>query len=177
MFVNYNDYELLYLINSEGSEQAFQILYKKYDIFIKKLAKKFVSDFDKACDLYQEGLLILLKCIYSFKENFNVSFYSYLYVSINRRFCYLKKRDKYYDEVTYIDKIDLIADEKEVLEQSISYYEKILKRENNKLGVLYLEDCVGRGASLSDFAKYNNISYYEATKIKKYVIDEIKKRY
>ncbi|MCR5706473.1 MAG: sigma-70 family RNA polymerase sigma factor [Acholeplasmatales bacterium] len=177
MFVNYNDYELLYLINDEGSEQAFDILYKKYDFFIKNLVRKYMFDSDKRDDLYQEGLLVLLKCIYSFREDANVSFYSYLYVSLNRRFSVLKKRDNYYVENTFIDKVEIIADQKKNNPDVLSYYEKLLKSQNNEMGLLYLEDCINKGSSLNTFAKDNNISYYKASKIKAKVIKEIKKRY
>ena len=176
MFVNYNDYELLYLINDEGSEQAFDILFKKYDIFIKNIARKYLFDSDKRDDLYQEGLLVLLKCIKSFREAENASFYSYFYVSLNRRYSLLLKRDKYYSENLFIDCFDSVPDEKEK-EQSLTYFEMILKNQKNDLGVLYLEDCINCGNSLHSFAKYNNISYYKAVKIKQKVINEIKKRY
>jgi hypothetical protein len=88
----------------------------------------------------------------------------------------LKKRDKYYAENTFIDHFDLVVDDREI-EQSLTYYEMILRSQKNDLGVLYLEDCINYGNSLHSFAKYNNISYYKAVKVKEKVIKEIKKRY
>ena len=36
MYINYNDYELIYLIN-DGSEKALKVLFEKYSIYIKKM--------------------------------------------------------------------------------------------------------------------------------------------
>ncbi len=176
MFVNYNDYELLYLINDEGSEQAFHILYEKYDFLIKTIISKYMCKSDKRQDLYQEGLIILNKCINTFREDANVSFYSYFIVSLNRRFSYLK-RDDYYCENIFIDNFEFTTKENDKDNKILSYYERLIKANESEMGVLYFEDCICNGSSLNSFAKNNNITYYEALKIKNKVIKEIKKRY
>ncbi len=171
MFV-YNDYELLYLINDEGSEQAFDILYKKYDTYIWFMIHKYMFKSDKQFDLYQEALLVFNRCIKTFHECFNVSFCSYLSISIVRRFTYLKK-DKYYNSTIFLN-YRTPCDYDEPVD-NLTYYEKIVKRQTNEMGLLYFEDCIKSGNSLTSFAKNNNISYYEATKIKQKVLKELKK--
>jgi len=171
MFVNYNDYELLYLINDEGSEQAFQILFEKYSVLIKKIICDFMHETDKREDMYQEGLLILTKCIQNFNDNMNACFYTYLRISLRRRFIVLK-RDKYFCRDTTIIK------ELPVIDRTFfnySYYEKILRNSSDELGMLYFEDCLCMGNSLSTFARANNLTYYEASKVKDKVINELKK--
>lgn len=171
MFV-YNDYELLYLINDEGSEQAFNILYKKYESYIWFMIHKYIFKTDKQLDLYQEALIVFNRCINTFHEWYNVSFCSYLSISIVRRFTYLKK-DKYYNSTIFID--DQIPSAYKEESSNLFYYEKIIKRETNNMGVLYFEDCIKCGKPLTVFAKNNNISYYEANKIKQKVLSELKK--
>ena len=171
MFVNYNDYELLYLINDEGSEQAFEILFEKYSILIRMIVNEYMHDTDKRNDMYQEGLLILNKCIHNFNDKMDACFYTYLRIALKRRFIALK-RDKYFQEDLFILKELPIIEKQHI---NISYYEKIVKAKNDELGVLYFEDCICMGNKLSSFARNNNLSYYEALKVKDNVINELKK--
>ncbi len=171
MFVNYNDFELLYLINDEGSEQAFHLLLKKYKPLIHFEVNNMLYDTDKRKDLYQEGYLILIRCIELFNDYFNASFYTYFLISLRRRLKTLLIRDDYYSNSIFYDDIRGL----ESSDINYSYYEKIIEEKTSKNGVLYFEDCICRGLSLSSFAKNNNLSYYEAQKIKDLVLDELKK--
>ena len=175
MFVNYNDYELLYLINEEGSEQAFQIMCEKYEIYINKIIANFMFSSDKRQDLLQEGYLILCRCIFSFREEENVSFFSYCSSSRKWRYFYLLD-DDYYKESLFLDDFNFAN---VIMEESkpLTYYEKVIKAKESQIGIIYFEDCILRGIPLKRFADKNNLTYYEARKIKKKVVKEIKKIY
>ncbi len=82
------------------------------------------------------------------------------------------KRDKYFCRDTTIIK------ELPVIDRTFfnySYYEKILRNSSDELGMLYFEDCLCMGNSLNTFARANNLTYYEASKVKDKVINELKK--
>lgn len=102
LFVNYNDYELLYLIR-EGSEQAFNVLYHKYDVFIQKIINRYMPIGDKYYDLYQECLFVLINCIEKYNSYSNVSFFLYFKISVKRRISYLFKKKEYFDKVYFFD--------------------------------------------------------------------------
>lgn len=75
-----NDNELLFMI-SENNEDAEKILFEKYSYVAGAVAKQFVSiaknyglDYN---DLYQEGLVGLMNAIKTYKNEKNVTFYTY----------------------------------------------------------------------------------------------------
>lgn len=84
MYINYSDYELLYLIK-EGNELAKAYLYKKYASLIKKVY--FENDYKyMGCqDFLQEGFLILESAIYSYNMEYTHSFYNYFMICLKRR--------------------------------------------------------------------------------------------
>ena len=85
MYVNYNDYELIYLIK-EGSTQAREILFNKYSVLLKKIYKEgFYYKIYQMHDFIQEGLLILNKVIYSYSLEFSYNFYNYFKLCFARR--------------------------------------------------------------------------------------------
>lgn len=177
MFVNYNDYELLYLINDEGSEQAFNLLLEKYTRFIKMVIKRYIFETDKQNDLNQEGLLVLIRCINTYDERKNASFFSYFYVSLKRRFGNLKKDDYYSENIFLENNTYNYNNTNRMSKVSLSYYKKLAMANLNEKGILYFEDCICAGDPLSTFAKNNDITYYEAKKIKQEVIKKLKKIY
>ncbi len=88
----YTDYEddgeLLYLI-SENSEEANEVICKKYDPVIAYHANKYSTyvegkglDYN---DLYQEGLFGLLNAIESFKEQKDIKFSTFAFLCIKRK--------------------------------------------------------------------------------------------
>ena len=101
MYINYNDYELIYLIN-DGSEKALKVLFEKYSIYIKKIIYKYCYNNNKD-DLYQEGLMILNSCIRLYNPIYLNSFFSYFAISLSRRFMALIKKDQYYQRFILLD--------------------------------------------------------------------------
>lgn len=83
-----NDYEVIYMIKENNSEEAEQTIYSKYLPVIKKVAQKYyskicmTSDFE---DLLQEGYIGLSKAIKSFTDNYDVLFYTFAHICIERQ--------------------------------------------------------------------------------------------
>lgn len=88
MYKNYDDYELMYLI-SESSEEASDILYKKYKDTVTIIAKKYINYGKKLGlelnDIVQEGMLGLSEAIESYKEHKDTKFSSFAVICIERQ--------------------------------------------------------------------------------------------
>lgn len=82
-----NDYELLYYCQLQD-EEAFEILYKKYEPFLRKLALKI----SKACpnigldyhDFLQEERIALMVAAFSFHDEKETTFFSFASTCIKR---------------------------------------------------------------------------------------------
>ncbi len=88
MYKDYNDYELLYLIN-DSNEEAENVLYNKYKQVIDMKAKKYKLLGKKVGleynDLFQEGMLGLAEAINSYKDNKDTKFASFANMCIERQ--------------------------------------------------------------------------------------------
>ena len=87
-YLEYNDYELISLA-VEQNEDAINLIYKKYEPLIKKIASKYYS-FAKNYgvelnDLIQEGMIGLSKAIDQYRDNKEASFYTFALTCIDRR--------------------------------------------------------------------------------------------
>lgn len=87
-YKDFNDYELLSYIK-EGNEEANNILIKKYEPLINKIATKMLSycknnGLDKS-DLIQEGMIGLNHAIDRYQEQENILFYTYAKTCIERK--------------------------------------------------------------------------------------------
>ena len=85
---DYNDYELLEYI-SEGNEDANNIIIKKYEPLINKIATKMLkycknNGLEKS-DLIQEGMIGLNHALERYKEKENILFYTYARKCIERK--------------------------------------------------------------------------------------------
>lgn len=81
-----NDNELLFMIE-ENDEAAEKILIDKYDNIIKIILRKYSSTVSALGldekDLYQEGLLGLMRAIKTYDKDKNVLFYTYASICID----------------------------------------------------------------------------------------------
>ncbi len=88
MYKDQNDYELLYLV-SENNEEANEMFYKKYKPIIEiKANKMYPSIKNKGYelnDLIQEGMIGLSQALKDYKEQKNVTFYTFANLCINRQ--------------------------------------------------------------------------------------------
>lgn len=90
----YNDYELVYMVNENNDEVAFNILLKKYHNYIYKKIHQFFFYEKEYDDYYQEGVVSLIKAIQSFDQKYNKTFMRYFEVIINRDFINLDRSNK-----------------------------------------------------------------------------------
>lgn len=168
-FACYNDFELLYLVK-EGSEQALNILYLKYSIYIKKLAKRYFPYGDKRNDLVQEGLMLLHKGIQAFRPEGPVPFYAYFSIILNRRFACLIQRDRYYRSTCFLSDAAELPDKAVAWRQSRAEYFL-----TDELDILLFQEHILEGLSLSAFARKHGIGYGKAYYRRKTMLEEIKK--
>ena len=86
-YKDYNDNELVYLCH-ENNEDATNIIINKYKkqilITLKEYRKKYNIVGIETADLYQEALLGLLRAINTYKEDKDVTFYTYANVCIKK---------------------------------------------------------------------------------------------
>ena len=170
MYVNYNDFELLYLIK-DGNPKALDMMFYKYDVLIKKTAFKILGSDDKIYDLIQEGRMLLYECIYKYNEHYDISFYSYFLICLRRK---LKREitKGYYDNYICL---------RENLSFGIDLSDRILlrayKREfkNDPLALAILDEHILRDISIATLAKEYNIPYKKLINKKKEIIEAIKK--
>ena len=87
-YKDYNDYELLSYI-AEGNEDANNIIIKKYEPLINKIAIKMFpyckNNGLEQSDLVQEGMIGLNHAIERYQERENILFYTYAKTCIERK--------------------------------------------------------------------------------------------
>lgn len=84
-----NDYELVYLIQSNQDEIAFEYLVLKYHKLIYKIMHAIQVQLNDVDDFYQEGLLMLQKAVKTFQERHDKSFTKYFELIVRRHFYYI----------------------------------------------------------------------------------------
>lgn len=111
MTVEYNDYELVYLVR-EQNEEALHIIIEKYSPLIGKIASSYYGIGYDYQDFFQEGRMAFIKAIYSFDENSNYSFYSYAMTCVRNAITtsYRRlKRTSGLDQLTDYDEHPLVS--------------------------------------------------------------------
>ncbi len=98
---SFNDNELLYLIQ-EGNEEALEIMFQKYEPLIKARVKKFNIEEILVEDFIQEGRLMLHKAIKLYDLTSKKTFNKYFDLIMTNHFITLLRKNKKYDEVTYV---------------------------------------------------------------------------
>ena len=169
MYVNYNDYELLYLIR-EGSLPALDMMFNKYDILIlTKVIDLFPSE-DKTKDLIQECRMVLYDCIMKYSFNYDVTFYSYFLICLKRK---IKK------ELTseYYDSYFVLRENQTPNELTTGITIDAYKREfsDNKIAMLILEENIIRNVALRNIAREYNLPYKWLRKKKREILEDFKK--
>lgn len=172
MYLKYNDYELLYLID-EGSEEAYNVLFRKYEHLIYATVRQFYPYGDKADDLIQEGRMVLYGCIRNYNQNMKASFYTFFYVSFKRKLgkeaeCdyykgFIPFRDNYHSNMSTEFKDSMI----------ISAYKK--KYENDRMAMILLDECFLGNLSVRQAAFKYGINYQILYRKKVSIIRSMKK--
>lgn len=152
LYVNYNDYELLYLIK-EGINPALKLMFYKYDHLIYLKSIECYPYGDKHKDLVQEGRLILYKCIKNYSFDYEVSFFSYFLISL-KRMLERKMGKDYYQDILFLN-------ENAVGEEPRNDYIFVFKRKykNDYLAMMIYDECVIGESSLIEVAINYNVNY------------------
>lgn len=105
----YNDYELLYMIEDD-SKEALEILVKKYEPLIYTRLIKFRIKKEYFDDYFQEGLLVLYNAIKKYNSDSPMSFTNFFDLMLKRRIMdLLRKNKKYFEDVCLYEDIDIVA--------------------------------------------------------------------
>lgn len=106
-FSRYNDYELIYLVNT-GVEEALDVMIWKYSYLIKARISNYNVPNQYKEEYYQEGLLMLLKAINTFDDSQHIPFTTYFDILLKRRFATLLRKMST-EKFDYLDDLDVIA--------------------------------------------------------------------
>lgn len=145
-----NDYELMYRVRDQDDE-ARDILFDKYLPLVRKYAYQYF-DIVKKCgadldDLIQEGLLAFYRGIYTYNENKNVLFYTYVSLCIKRQM------------ITYCR--NLSSEKQMVLNNAVVDYDLCnLGEEHN-----FIEDVLQEEFTKNKFIRYKNLFDLEYSSI------------
>ncbi len=165
----YNDYELIYYIR-DGSEMALAIIIKKYDLVIYGLIQKipYLKLSGKIDDLMQEGRMVLIKCLYSFRSEYG-SFYGYFSVAMRNKLHKLLK-NKYYSSYILMEDVSMLPDESNGGINGSKY--RFLFNEH--IEKIIYEEFFVNGFSLISIADNYNITYSEIIKVKNRMLRKLK---
>ncbi|MCL2521713.1 MAG: hypothetical protein FWE36_02505 [Erysipelotrichales bacterium] len=128
IFKYYNDYELLYMIKHEQSEEALNIMFEKYKNFIGLKINSFRIYKIQRDDYFQEGLIILHKAIYRYDDGYGKTFLRFFEMCLERHFIMLgKKRDSENRLVgLYQENLGLDVEEaSEQIQESLTKYRQV----------------------------------------------------
>ena len=110
--------------------------------------------------------MLLDRCVWRYNDDLNVSFYSYFYICLKRKIGSLLA-NLYFDNNVFLE---------ENIPNTIYYniigYARELLDEDEQL---FFDECIIGFMSISLFSKKYNINYYNATKLRKSILDKIKK--
>ncbi len=102
-----NDNELLYQIRNHD-EEALEIMLKKYENLICSKIIKYHFPLKNKEDYLQEGRLVLVKAIETYREEYEKTFMRYFELLLNNRFNTLyHKNKKYHKHIVLVDQENL----------------------------------------------------------------------
>lgn len=117
-YQEYNDYELIYMVN-EKNEDAYSVLYEKYQPLLKKYARSYYQAYRKYGieyeDLCQEAYLAFDRAVRYYQEDGETLFYTFLCITVRSKILnyvkglQTKKRSVYVDSLS----LDLAFGEKD----------------------------------------------------------------
>lgn len=137
MYIKYNDFELLYLID-DGSEEAYFALVEKYSYYIHKKISDFHLKEKYREDFYQEGLMILEEAVRKYDEYRGKSFNRFFDMLLVFRFQRLLALERnYFYNVSLVEFPEML--EEEVLEFDTNDNLSNISDELDRLGFSDLE--------------------------------------
>lgn len=166
-FYNYNDYELLYLIN-EGSEIALNLLLEKYKIIsYPEIKKVYFGSRENMLDIQQDCVLIIYNCIKRYNMDSPVSFYSYTLISI-KNYLYKIKDNKHSCYHQYHLANDSVLCE---MSEPIRYNGKFYFKD--ELYIAYFDECIMSNMSNKFFGQKYNMTKNQVQYLRRLVIDKL----
>ncbi len=127
--MNYNDYELVYMIKED--EDMLPVLIKKYEPLFWKLSHSFIKSYEHKGldieDLIQQCRITLCYAIDKYNSSNDVLFYSYLLVCLRRGIInyarsYIKKPDCYnYMDIENYENLEVFKDDLDASSMYINY--------------------------------------------------------
>lgn len=109
-YQKYNDYELIYMV-AEKNEDAFSVLYEKYQPLLKKYAGQYYQYYKgygiEYDDLCQEVYLAFDRAIRYYKEDGETLFYTFLCITVRSRILNYVKGILSKKNSLYIDSLSL----------------------------------------------------------------------
>ncbi len=173
MFINWNDYELLYLIK-EGIVAAKTELYRKYSFLIsKKYYQNQVSFKLSYQDYFQECLMALERAIYFFDTNSSASFFAYFSTVLWHKtlnICRLSSMHLNDDCVSYLKK----EVPSPVSSHLVALIQKELEKENDRMSLIFKE-CVIETFSIRNFCRKYQLDYNQTYRLYKKMLVKIEK--
>ena len=168
---SYNDYELIYLV-SEGSEQALDLLYHKYYIYINKVVSGYRIPRYKKDDLVQEGVNVFFSCVKNYNPyKYNKTFYNYFKFALERQLYKVVNNSTYYSTKLILTDNNF-KDETDCQSILIRSYREMLE---NDLDKEIFDKCLVEGLSLATFAKIKGIDYKKVYYRAKCICEQLKK--
>lgn len=168
MKYEYNDNQLVELAK-ENNEEISEILYKKYDPFIKsvvtKMQKYCVNAGIEQSDLYQEGLLGLSKAIKTFNETYDNIFYTYAKNCIEKSIISLIVSTKRLKHKALNESIVLDDEEHVNLITTNSPEEQLLENENEVELINSIKSKLTSFEEQVFLLKINGLNYHEIAEI------------
>ena len=157
-----NDYELIYMVKEE-SDEARELLVKKYDPMIKKIALHYSSKHNNGKidvdDLFQEGRLALVLALNTFNTDKDILFYTYLTVCIKRRMINILK--SIFNNKNYLSNYNLSIEDS-TLQISSDYVLHDVLVENELVDtIINFKNNLNYEDSWIFELKYNNFTYDE----------------
>ena len=158
-YKNYNDYELLYLLDWH-SEEALYILMEKYDNLINAKLLKFNISSNCFNDFFQELRMSVLDAIRKYDDSYGKSLCRFLELVIERRIMRLLYNENHRPHsVSYLEET-IVSSNGEILDEMI--YEarlkevKEIKLDNVKSSIL--NQVFIQGISVKEYAQKHNMS-------------------
>ena len=161
-YKKYNDYELLYLLDWH-SEEALNILIKKYDNLIKIKLRQFrVLDIHHE-DYLQELRMLVVKSIKKYCDYYGKTLCRYLELIIERKIMRMLSEDVYYYK-KLVYSVDFLKDKETSILDKMIYEERIAKIKEERLDDFkkcLLQEVLLKGESVKEFSLSHNVTEKE----------------
>ena len=121
-FKEYNDYYLIYLIREMHCEVSLNLMFKKYEVFIRKKINSFRINRIDYDDYLQEGMIVLNKAVNHYDNMFKKTFFAYFDVLLTRRYITLKNTDLRKIQYDLVENLNVADEREDLLNEAVDVY-------------------------------------------------------